>query len=103
MEMSRGSNFWGITLLGGLALLNIAARLFRHPVGLEAWDYFEWSMNAALVVVIWFGYRRQLRDLDKLTEQVEKKTLSRIYLWSNSMIVFAFLFLLQGLSHMHRH
>jgi hypothetical protein len=103
MERSRGSNFWGITAVGSILLLDIAAHLLRPPAGFDGWDYFEWCLNAALVLFIWVAYRRQLRDFDRLAEQVEEKALSRVYHRSDAMIVLAYLFLLQALSHMHRH
>jgi hypothetical protein len=102
MKLSRG-NFWGITALASVLLLDIAAHLLRPPAGFEAWDYFEWGLNAALVLVIWFGYRRQLRELDSLAETVDEKALSRVSHASGATVTLAYIFLLQALSHMHRH
>jgi hypothetical protein len=102
MKLSR-SNFWGVTSLGCVLLLDIAVHLFRRPAGFEAWDYFEWGMNAALVLLIWFGYRRQLRDLDSIAETLNEKALSRVSRASGATVLLSYLFLLQALSHMHRH
>src|ERR1700675_619334 len=101
--MSRRSYFWSMTLLGSLLLLDIAVRFWRHPAEFGSWDYFEWGLNAALVVVIWFAYRRQLKDLDKLVEQVGEKALVRMYSHAYLMVLLAYLFLLQCLSSIHRH
>jgi hypothetical protein len=102
MKLSR-SNFWGITTLGCILLLDIAVHLLRRPAGFEAWDYFEWSMNAALVLAIWIGYRRQLRDFDGLAQVVDEKALSRLTRASDSMVLLSYIFLLQALTHIHRH
>ncbi len=99
MRLSRGY-FGGITLLGSVLLLEIAVHLYRAPAGFARWDYFDWGLNAALVVAIWFVYRRQLKNLDKLTEQVGDKALVRLSADTFSIALFAYLFLLQALSHL---
>jgi hypothetical protein len=101
--MSRNSYFWAMTLFGSIVLLDIAARFWRHPADFASWDYFEWGLNAALIVVIWFAYRRQLQDLDKLAEHVEEKALARMYSHAYLMVLFAYLFLLQWLTSVPRH
>jgi hypothetical protein len=102
IRLSRGY-FGGITLLGSILLLDIAVRLYRAPAGFAGWDYFDWGLNATLVVAIWFVYRRQLNNLDKLTEQVEEKALVRLSADTFSIALFAYLFLLQTLSHLRHH
>ena len=102
-SVSRRSYFWSITLLGSILLLEIAVRFWRHPAEFDGWDYFEWGLDAALVVVIWFAYRRQLKDLDRLVEQVEGEALARMYFDAYGMVLFAYFFLLQILTSVHRH
>src|SRR5579864_1367809 len=101
--MSRPFGFWVITFLGGILLLDIAVHLSRAPSGFAGLDYFEWGMNAVLVVVIWVSCRRQLRDLDKLAGQVEQKVMVRMSGNAYGMAFVAYLFLLQQLTHLHRH
>jgi hypothetical protein len=103
MKVSRG-NFWGITLLGCMVLFEMATRLFRSSTGPTAWDYFEWALDAALVVAIWFAYRRQLRVLDELAPQIEQNALARISGGVNYPPLAAYVALLHlTIAHIHRH
>ena len=86
-----------LALLGGLVLLNVAARLWRHPAGFGPMSYIELCVDAIVVVVIWIAYRRHTRDLDKLADRVEKKVHARLLSAPYTIAFFAYLLLLQGL------
>jgi hypothetical protein len=88
---------WSLALMGGVTLLNVAARLWRHPAGFGPMSYTELCIDAVLVVVIWFAYHRHTRDLDNLTVHVEKKLHARLLSGPYSIAFFAYIFLLQGL------
>jgi len=83
--------------------LDVAVHLYRAPAGFVGWDYFDWGLNVALVVAIWFACRRHLKNLDKLAERVEGKVLARLSADALSIALIAYIFLLQALSRMHRH
>jgi hypothetical protein len=75
--MSR--NFLHIlAVLGGVSSLDIVVHLLRPPAGFAGWDYLEPSLRVASVVIIWFLYRKYLRELDRLSNQVDKSTLDSL-------------------------
>lgn len=88
---------WSLGLLGGLVLLNIAARLLRPLAGFGPMGYIELCVDVVLVVVIWFAYYRHTRDLGKLAGQVERKVHARLLSDPYTIAFFAYLLLLQGL------
>src|SRR6266540_487369 len=95
--------FWALTLIGSILLLDIGAIFWHPPAGFAAWDYLEWGLNATLVVVIWYKYRRQLQDLNKLSDRIDGKALGRLSTHAYSITFFAYIILLQCLASIHRH
>ena len=87
--MSR-NYLYSLAFLGGVILLDIAVHLFRPPAGFAGWDYLEQGLTAASIVVIWLLYRRYLRELDGLSNQVEKSTLERLSGICFSVALFAY-------------
>jgi hypothetical protein len=91
MNISRGVNFWTISLLGGFSLLRIAGRFWHPPRGFAGWDYFELGLNAAFVLAIWFVYRKHEQDLAKLGGRVDEGALAQLSRNTSAIAIFAYL------------
>jgi hypothetical protein len=92
-----------IAFLGGILLLDIAVHLLRPPVGFAGWDYLEPVLCAGSIVVIWLLYRRFLRELDRLSKQVEGSTLDRLSGICFSLALLAYLMIPLPMLLIHHH
>ena len=92
-----------LAFLGGTLLLDIAGHLLRPPTGFAGWDYLEPSLGVASIVVIWFLYRKCLRELDRLSKRVEKSALDRLSGICFSVAFIAYMMIPLPIVLLHHH
>ena len=101
MKLTLQGLAWPITLVGVIALLDIAVRFARPPAGFRTWDYLELALSAANVVLMWLTYQRHQYLLGKLDSQTNREDVSSLSMSASLICFFAFFFLLQTLAGIH--
>ena len=97
----RVRSFWGFTLMGIFALVDVALRFWRPPAGTDRLGRFEWGMVALYVVLIWITLRRHIGTLSQLDGQIEKKTFVRLSSAADTLAFSGYLMILFMLVFSH--
>ena len=74
--------------MGAYLLILMAWRIWHPSVEFLPKDYLGLGLNTGLVVSIWFICRKTLKEIDRLSGQVEESTLARV---SKSVVLVGYL------------